>query len=439
MASKERVEPWLEDFTVVLNPHHFRVLVDNPRTFEVFTGSKGMAAAAAIVSGLIGGVFGASLVNAALWSKLWLPPSWLVLIALAWWIANRLAARTMGPVGRFMVGWCFFWGVLMGMTAGWGAQLKTAGWAYGIAGGFGFIVGITEAAYEHPDMKGHDGWFMLSALLGPLAAVLCVVLARHGVLPVTSLANGALLGALAAGLAIAPLLILLAVNWDNAEALGRTGALYLHSDSGLRRAAATSIGQALRMKPNNAYLIHLQAMSSALDGDDAAADVQWRRHLELEPKSVEPLVGRAMVHLRNDKVEAAIPLLEEAVRKNPKHARASATLALAMHRRGDLDGAIALYEKALKLAPDALTMTRMAQAELDAGRPQDALIACEDAISELDSIHGRTWLVRARAHLALGDRDKAEEDFREALEISDETDIYDEAQAGLESMGLQVE
>jgi tetratricopeptide (TPR) repeat protein len=265
------------------------------------------------------------------------------------------------------------------------------------------------------------------------------VLARQGLLPPTSLATAAMLGSLAAGIVVLPLMITLIANWDNAEALARLGALYLHNPGGLREAGAVNLAHAARMKPANAHFAHLQAMASALTGDQPAAEAHWRRHLELEPASVEPLVGQAMVHLRNGEVEAAIPLLETALRRRPKHPQATSMLALALHRSGDLERAIGLYERALPLTGDPMTLTRQAQAQLDAGRPKLALTCCNEAIDEFDSPHARTRLVRARAYLALGRQKKAEADFREAYDSADEYGLDDEARADLEAMGLRVE
>jgi hypothetical protein len=40
----------------------------------------------------------------------------------------------------------------------WGAQLSSPGWTYGIAGGVGFLIGITQGVYETEDREGHDSF-----------------------------------------------------------------------------------------------------------------------------------------------------------------------------------------------------------------------------------------------------------------------------------------
>lgn len=78
--SDRDTEPWLSDFTLVLSDWNIRVQAQNPRQFEVFTGSKALAAAFASLCGVLGGAFGATLVSRALWSSLILPPAWLALL-----------------------------------------------------------------------------------------------------------------------------------------------------------------------------------------------------------------------------------------------------------------------------------------------------------------------------------------------------------------------
>ena len=90
-----------------------------------------------------GGALGATLVSGALWGPWWQVPAWIAaLVATAITPTLALSGQPLG----FMVGWSLFWGLLIGAVAMWGAQLDGAGWAYGIAGGIGFFVGINTAA-----------------------------------------------------------------------------------------------------------------------------------------------------------------------------------------------------------------------------------------------------------------------------------------------------
>jgi tetratricopeptide (TPR) repeat protein len=66
------------------------------------------------------------------------------------------------------------------------------------------------------------------------------------------------------------------------------------------------------------------------------------------------------------------------------------------------------------------------------GRWQNAIAT--DAIDKLDSQYGLTWLVRAEAHLKLGNNDRAIVDFNRALENDEELGIEERAMAGLETV-----
>jgi tetratricopeptide (TPR) repeat protein len=377
---------------------------------------------------------GATLVNAGLWRSWLYPPTWLAATVAIWWLALWLTKRGIGAAVQFLVGYDLFWGSLIGILAGWTAQLKTAWLAYTLASVLGFFVGITQGAYQQRDMKHYDGWFMLGTLLAPLTAVLAVVLARQGLLAPTSLAAAAKLGALAGLAFLAPLAIMLAANWDNSRALIRLAALNLHHHETLAN-AAPMLGKAAKMRPSDPDVARLQAIAAGLAGEDAGG--HWRRHLELQPRSIEPLVGEGVLRLRAGDVNGALEALEQAVKRQPKHARALTALASALRQAGVPERAIPLYEQALSLSPDALTMTRLAEAQFAAGRVKDAFQTAEGAITELDSTWGSTFLIRGRIHLARRHPNKAEEDFREAYDSADEVGVREAAEAALKAMGLE--
>jgi Tfp pilus assembly protein PilF len=62
-----------------------------------------------------------------------------------------------------------------------------------------------------------------------------------------------------------------------------------------------------------------------------------------------------------------------------------------------------------------------------------------DAIDELDSIHGRSWIVRAEARRLQGDIRGAAKDYNKALNISDEPKIEQRALDGLELINRPIE
>ena len=131
---------WLGDFSFVLSKDNLASVRRGP-DYEVFSGSKPLAVLWLAVVAAAGGALGGTLVSGALWGPWWQVPAWITaLVATAVAVSRPTLALSGQPLG-FMAGWSLFWGLLIGAVTMWGAQLDGAGWAYGIAGGIGFLVG----------------------------------------------------------------------------------------------------------------------------------------------------------------------------------------------------------------------------------------------------------------------------------------------------------
>jgi tetratricopeptide (TPR) repeat protein len=116
-------------------------------------------------------------------------------------------------------------------------------------------------------------------------------------------------------------------------------------------------------------------------------------------------------------------------------------------RLGDAGGAAEAFKRLqgktlVKGSPtdghDALSLTRLAEAQLALGGPELAIATATNAIEEFNSAHGRTWLARADAHVRLGDLDAAAKDYNAALRADDEIGVEDRALAGLEAINRPV-
>jgi hypothetical protein len=119
---------------------------------ELYTGSKLLASLwLAVVAGMAGAL-GGIVVSGALWDL-----SLSGRLVAWWWPSSRSSSGKRPSACRF--GGCLsgrlvhFLGMLTGVMAGWGAQLGAAGWAYGIAGGMGFLIGITHGNLQHADIE----------------------------------------------------------------------------------------------------------------------------------------------------------------------------------------------------------------------------------------------------------------------------------------------
>ena len=221
------------------------------------------------------------------------------------------------------------------------------------------------------------------------------------------------------------------------QGLKRLASLLLHRDEFVAEAVPL-LDTAIRRAPDDASLFDRRALAHALGGSMEAAEADWARHLKLQPKSSAPDIARGWVALRRDRNEEAAAAFGRAIKISRRDRSALIGLSVSRLRQGDVQGAIEALARISPTAHDALSMTYLAEARLAAG---DARAAEEDAavaIDEMDSIHGRSWLVRAAARRALGDIDGAAKDYNKALSATDEPGIEDRALAGLEEIDRPV-
>jgi tetratricopeptide (TPR) repeat protein len=429
MAARER-DDWLGDFSLVLSKNHVRLVRGGP-DYEAFTGSKPLAFLWLTVAAAAGGTLGGTLVSGALWGPWWQVPAWLVALvaaaAAAYWTARAL----FGPPLSFMAGWSLFWGLLIGAVAMWGAQLGGAGWAYGVAGGVGFLVGVTQSSYE-PDEE-HVGLVVISTIAAPAGACLAAWLYRRDLLGQPSLASAAWTGTLAGLILLGPSMAYFLSHLDSLGGLKRLASLLLHRDETASEALAP-LNTAIGLAPGDASLFDRRALAHALAGDAAVAERDWARSAELAPGSAAPTISRGWLALRRDRLAEAAAHFEQAVRTNPEERWAWIGLGVARLKLGDPATAIAALEQVPKAKRRALDFTYLAEAQLALGEATSVEETASVAIDELDSIHGRTWIVRAEARRRLGDIDGAAEDYNTALNSADEPWIEQRALDGLEAI-----
>lgn len=423
---------WLEDFSYILTADDMR-LKRQSYAFEVFAGSKPLACAwlAAVVA--LGGALGGTLVSAALWRSLAQVPLWPLVTTLAGVLVRRATLAVSGSALGFLVTWSFFWSMLIGVVAMWAAQRLGSGWAYGIAGGFGFLVGIVQGVYEPEDLDGRDLFFGTSMVGAPLGACVATWLYRNLIGDAAGLAAAAITGAVAGTLFLTPSMAVLLGRLNSVQGLKRIATLLLHRDDTAAEAVPV-LDAAVRLAPQDASLLDRRALAHALGGHDTAAEADWTLHGERSPKSPAPDIARGWVHLRRGDPENAAASFEAALARSKRDHLARIGLGVARLRSGDAPGAVESLRRIPARHLDALTLTYLAEAHLAAGNPKAAAEAARDAIDELDSVFGRTWLVRAEARRALGDIDGAARDFNKAWHVAEEEDIQDRALAGLEAI-----
>jgi tetratricopeptide (TPR) repeat protein len=175
----------------------------------------------------------------------------------------------------------------------------------------------------------------------------------------------------------------------------------------------------------------------------AVAQVIQRSNLELGISQLESAIARsapqraeyylelAEAYQNNNQPAKALPLYQQAVRRNPNFLFGWQKLAAALRRSGRPVDALAALQKAAQISPDSpYTWREQGLAEQALGRPDNAITALERAIaidpdmSEAYNNLGAIWSQRQDATRALGA-------FREAIRIQPD---YADAHANLATL-----
>jgi tetratricopeptide (TPR) repeat protein len=436
MGAKYDHDSWIYDFSLVLTQRAMRSFRRDPE-FDVFAGSKARAALWLAIVAAASGAFGGMLVSGALWRSLLQLPLWLVAFIVLCIVVRRATLALSSAYLASLAGWCNGWGLLIGACAMWGAQLSSPGWTYGIAGGVGFLIGITQGVYETEDLEGHDSFFALGMVLAPGAACLAAWLYRNQLEEPATLGAAALTGAIAGLVFLGPVMALLFARLKNVEGLKRFASLLLHNGETLAEALPV-LDSAIRLAPQDAELIDRRALAKALLGRDDEAETDWARHAQLAPGSHACDISQGWVHLHRERPADAAASFEKAAGRHKPDRWALVGLGIARLRQADPRGAITALEAIPGQSHDALSLTWLAEAYLAAGDAKQAAQTATDAIDERDSIHGRTWLVRGDARSAMGDIDGAAKDYNKALVADEEMGVEERGLARLEAIDRPV-
>ena len=430
MADTDRFG-WLENFAYVLDARTIQTLRRKPE-FDAFTGSKWAPLPALILIATIAGAFGGVAVSPTLWSKWWQVPLW----PFAFAVFGVIAGYGMMAIWRksigILVGWGIAFGVLIGVFTMWGAQTESSGWAYAITGGLVFfLLGITGSELPPPNTKSKDTWFLTGAIAAPIGSCLAAWLYRNRLPDQETLMSAALTGALAAFIFLGVMLALYLQAWKPARGMLGLANLYLHNGSTAQEGIGI-LDSAIKADPNSAALRSRRGLAHAIAGNEAAAEADWAKALELDPESAAPHIDRGWDALRRGDNAGATASFEVAL-KAKKSTTALVGLGLT-HLQAD-QAADAVKALSCIKYHDELSMTYLAEAQLAAGDAAAAEESAAVAIDEFDSMHGRSWLVRADAARALGRIEDAQFDYERALWAADEIGIERRARRGLDEVG----
>ncbi len=185
--------------------------------------------------------------------------------------------------------------------------------------------------------------------------------------------------------------------------------------------AVETVEGALRQEPGNvpARIAKGEALVRAGKPKEAIIAVQSLQHID----NVSVLTILAQASLSQGKLGAADTYAARARRSAPRDPGVRVVQGVVRSKQGDFAGAASAYSQALQLTRESglfdaqpSLLRALAEAQLSAGRPVDALSTLKDAAEQepdLTSIWGR---LGAQAHESLGDKVAMEESLRRALE-----------------------
>jgi len=116
--------------------------------------------------------------------------------------------------------------------------------------------------------------------------------------------------------------------------------------------AQSTLGEALKTNPGSAVLYDLQGKLQWLKGDMHAAEVSFRRAMELAPEWLAPYSHLVAVLTKSGMVDQAEKGLKNAIARHPHAENLKILLAIFYQRTGRPQSAISIYEKLLVRDPD---------------------------------------------------------------------------------------
>lgn len=141
---------------------------------------------------------------------------------------------------------------------------------------------------------------------------------------------------------------------------------------GMHTEAAGNFATALEQRPNDAELYYWRGISRRALQDEAGAESDLRRALELKQPFLEAEAELGVLLVGQERYVEAYPLLNRALEQGPGSAEQHAALARVLIDAGTLEDAAEQLEKALALREDAVERARLAWVSWRLGRERKA-------------------------------------------------------------------
>ena len=162
------------------------------------------------------------------------------------------------------------------------------------------------------------------------------------------------------------------------------------------------------------------------------AEAACRAVLDVQPEQADALHILGHVARQKGNIQAAVELLQRAIKSDPRSPHLHNSLGVALKEAGSLEAAIGAYERALKLLPDyPEALTNLGTALRDAGRLEEALQRCRRAI-ELRPNYAEAHSNLGSVLMRLGQEDEAISAYEAAVRLQPQRgELYDNLGAAL--------
>ena len=217
--------------------------------------------------------------------------------------------------------------------------------------------------------------------------------------------------------------------------------------------AETFVASVLKANPDNPEAHVLMGLTNLAKGDQERAVQSFKTAIERAPKSGSGYMALSDFYVRQNQLDAAQNVLKSGLEQNPRNFRLRLSLASVLETQGNVDGAISEYEQLLKIDSGSLVViNNLANLLIDnhtnkassdraynlalvltkspvpqfkdtlgwihfrRGEFRSALPLLEEAVTALPA-NAVIWYHLGMTYKALGQRDKAAEQFQKALEL----------------------
>lgn len=425
---------WLDDTNFRIDRDALDRLIDPSEEQYLYYWTRRLRIYWLLIAGSLGGIPGGLLASHVVLRM----PSWWVVAGLALAALTVLARfATLASFGRTMAARAqnvVLWGALIGAAAQIGGQIGPAEVGYVLSGALAGIAGYLYATKGTPWILGNSIWPFGAVVFAAAASCWGTYIVRYGpgdhLWVMAGLAGGCSAVAFFTGL-----FGFFSHHFDAAGGLRDLARVYMHNEATYRR-AIDHLDEAIRLSPRDPELRSHRAVARSLAGDFAGAEADYQRLHQLLPKRAEPIMNRALDHMRKGDGDRALELILEARRLDPANALVHCNLGAIHDKRNEPEAAIAAYGRALELEPDyARAYSNRAYAHWTLGRYDEALRDSEAALrknprSAMAHVH------RGLSLAGLGRTAEAADAFRAALEIGGEIGADEEARKGLAELGL---